>query len=187
MSDPIVALCMLAIFLFIILLGFPVAFTLMAMGIGFGYYAYFDARPHVARLQPGGRGRVPISGLRSQLWVEGLFNNRIFDLFVNQTYSVMANDVLTAVPLFLFMGYIVERANIVDRLFSDPEHRRAPRARLDGGGRADHLRAVRHRHRHRRRGRDADGPAGLSGDAQGALRHQPRRRASSAPAARWAS
>jgi len=43
MSDPVVALSMLAIFLFIILLGFPVAFTLMAMGIGFGYYAYFDA------------------------------------------------------------------------------------------------------------------------------------------------
>ena len=46
-----------------------------------------------------------------------IFDNRIFDLLVNQTYSVMANDVLTAVPLFLFMGYIVERANIVDRLF----------------------------------------------------------------------
>jgi tripartite ATP-independent transporter DctM subunit len=54
----------------------------------------------------------------AQSWVEGLFNNRIFDLFINQTYSVMANDVLTAVPLFLFMGYIVERANIVSRLFS---------------------------------------------------------------------
>ncbi|MEM9440784.1 MAG: TRAP transporter large permease subunit, partial [Pseudomonadota bacterium] len=52
-----------------------------------------------------------------QTWFEGFFNNRIFDLFINQTYSVMANDVLTAVPLFLFMGYIVERANIVTRLF----------------------------------------------------------------------
>ena len=51
-------------------------------------------------------------------WIEGFFNNRIFDLFVNQTFTVMSNEVLTAVPLFLFMGYIVERANIVDRLFS---------------------------------------------------------------------
>ena len=42
MSDPIIALSMLGIFLFIILLGFPVAFTLMAMGIMFGYYAYFE-------------------------------------------------------------------------------------------------------------------------------------------------
>jgi len=117
MSDPIVALAMLAIFLFIILLGFPVAFTLMAMGIGFGYYAYFD---------PDRMWRAYDRAVRAdadqftqiELWIEGLFNNRIFDLFVNQTYSVMANDVLTAVPLFLFMGYIVERANIVARLFN---------------------------------------------------------------------
>ncbi|MEN8197942.1 MAG: TRAP transporter large permease subunit, partial [Pseudomonadota bacterium] len=94
MTDPQVAVFMLAIFVFTILLGFPIAFTLMAMGVAFGYYAYFDA----ANMQ-------------------SIFDNRIFDLLVNQTYSVMANDVLTAVPLFLFMGYIVERANIVDRLF----------------------------------------------------------------------
>jgi tripartite ATP-independent transporter DctM subunit len=94
MSDPVIAIMMLGIFIFIIMLGFPIAFTLMAMGIGFGYYAYYDPE----RMQT-------------------LFDNRIFDLFVNQTYSVMSNDVLTAVPLFLFMGYVVERANIVDRLF----------------------------------------------------------------------
>src|SRR3546814_13500101 len=52
-----------------------------------------------------------------ELWVDGFFNNNIFDLFVNQTYSVTPNEVLTAVPLFLFMGYIVERANLVSRLF----------------------------------------------------------------------
>ena len=94
MTDPQVAIFMLGIFVLIILLGFPIAFTLVAMGFGFGYYAY--ARP-------------------DQL--EHIFNNRIFDLMVNQTYSVMINDVLVAVPLFLFMGYVVERANIVDRLF----------------------------------------------------------------------
>ena len=42
---------------------------------------------------------------------------RIFDLLVTNTYDIMSNDVLTAVPLFLFMGYVVERANILDRLF----------------------------------------------------------------------
>ena len=94
MTDPQIAVFMLGIFIFTILLGFPIAFTLVAMGVGFGYYAYFDAER-----------------------MHSLFDNRIFDLLVNQTYSVMANDVLTAVPLFLFMGYIVERANIVDRLF----------------------------------------------------------------------
>jgi tripartite ATP-independent transporter DctM subunit len=117
MSDPIVALFMLGIFLFIILLGFPVAFTLMAMGIMFGYYAYFDPdrmwRAYNRAVEGGADQWTQI-----QLWIEGLFNNRIFDLFVNQTYSVMDNDVLTAVPLFLFMGYIVERANIVARLFN---------------------------------------------------------------------
>jgi len=94
MTDPQIAVLMLGIFILLILLGFPIAFTLIAMGVGFGYYAYYDPE----RMQT-------------------IFDNRIFDLLVNQTYSVMANDVLTAVPLFLFMGYIVERANIVDRLF----------------------------------------------------------------------
>ncbi len=116
MSDPIVALIMLGIFLIIILLGFPIAFTLMAMGIGFGYYAYFDpARMWRAYDKAVAAGADQWTQI--QLWLEGLLNNRIFDLFINQTYSVMSNDVLTAVPLFLFMGYIVERANIVARLF----------------------------------------------------------------------
>jgi len=116
MSDPVIALVMLGIFLAIILLGFPIAFTLMAMGIMFGYYAYFDParmwRAYDRAVEAGADQWTQL-----ELWVEGFFNNRIFDLFVNQTYSVMANDVLTAVPLFLFMGYIVERANIVARLF----------------------------------------------------------------------
>jgi tripartite ATP-independent transporter DctM subunit len=94
LSDPAIAVTMLGIFILTIMLGFPICFTLMAMGIMFGYYAYYDPE----RMQH-------------------ILDNRVFDLFVNQTYSVMANDVLTAVPLFLFMGYIVERANIVDRLF----------------------------------------------------------------------
>src|SRR5690606_22360711 len=95
MTDPQVAIMMLALFIFVVMLGFPIAFTLMAMGVIFGYYAYYDPER-----------------------MTSIFDNRIFDLFVNQTYSVMSSDVLTAVPLFLFMGYIVERANIVDRLFT---------------------------------------------------------------------
>ncbi len=92
MTDPQVAMLQMGGLLFAIMLGFPICFTLIAMGVGFGFYAYFNA------------------GLP---WYE----NNIFDLLVNQTYSVMSNDVLVAVPLFLFMGYILERANIVDRLF----------------------------------------------------------------------
>jgi len=118
MSDPIIAIIMLGLFLFMVLLGFPIAFTLMAMGIIFGYYAYFDAdrmwRGYERMMAKGDVDTLSQFGG----WIEGLFNNRIFDLFINQTYSVMANEVLTAIPLFLFMGYIVERANIVGRLFS---------------------------------------------------------------------
>ena len=94
MTDPQVAMLMMGSFVASILLGFPICFTLVAMGVGFGYYAYAPAN-----------------------WMENPLQNTIFDLLVNQTYSVMTNDVLVAVPLFLFMGYIVERANIVERLF----------------------------------------------------------------------
>jgi TRAP-type mannitol/chloroaromatic compound transport system permease large subunit len=93
-SDPQLAIVMLGLFIFMVMLGFPIAFTLIAMGLGFGYYAYYD-----------------------ELRMQTIFDNRIFDLFVQNTFSVMSNDVLVAVPLFLFMGYIVERANIVNRLF----------------------------------------------------------------------
>lgn len=94
MTDPQVAIFMLGLFIFMVLLGFPITFTLIAMGLGFGYYAYYDP-----------------------FRMETIFDNRIFDLFVQNTFSVMSNDVLVAVPLFLFMGYIIERASIIDRLF----------------------------------------------------------------------
>jgi tripartite ATP-independent transporter DctM subunit len=92
MTDPQIGLSMLFLFIFIIMLGFPIAFTLIAMGVGFGFYAYYV---------PG----------------QEFFNNRIFTLLVQKTFEVTSSDVLTAVPLFLFMGYLVERANILDRLF----------------------------------------------------------------------
>ena len=116
MTDPQIALLMLGFFILIVFLGFPIAFTLMAMGIGFGYYAYFDA----GRMWRAFNRLGEDAGLWEQftLWIDGFLKNRIFDLFINQTYTVMSNEILTAVPLFLFMGYIVERANIVNRLFT---------------------------------------------------------------------
>lgn len=116
MTEPQVALAMLAIFIFLVFLGFPIAFTLMALGIFFGYFAYFEPSRmwrSYYRLDEDASLWESVS-----TWINGFFNNRVFDLFVNQTYTVMSNEVLTAVPLFLFMGYIVERANIVDRLFT---------------------------------------------------------------------
>jgi tripartite ATP-independent transporter DctM subunit len=97
MTNPEVALVMLALFILLVLLGFPIAFTLLAMGVGFGYYAYHR------------EGSVEV--------FSDIFNNNIFYLVNQNTYSVMENPILVAIPLFLFMGYVVERANIVDKLF----------------------------------------------------------------------
>ena len=96
MTDPQVAILMLCLFIVLVLLGFPIAFTLIAMGVAFGYYAYYTGAPDS---------------------IGDIFNNNIFYLLNQNTYSVMENDILVAIPLFLFMGYVVERANIVDKLF----------------------------------------------------------------------
>src|SRR5215212_571571 len=85
-------LLMLALIVVAIMLGFPTAFTLMGMGVFFAWLAYRSVNPQVAV-------------------------NQVLDLFVQRTYGVMSNDVLIAIPLFLFMGYLVERAQLIDRLF----------------------------------------------------------------------
>ncbi|MET4807180.1 TRAP transporter large permease subunit [Limibacillus sp. MBR-115] len=98
MTDPQVAVMMLAMFILVILLGFPICFTLMGMGVLFGVYAFYDPSYMSSILDPGVVGRLSF-------------------LITSKTYEVMSSDVLTAIPLFLFMGYVVERANIVARLF----------------------------------------------------------------------
>lgn len=97
MTNPEVALFMLGLFILLVLLGFPIAFTLLAMGVAFGYYAYHQS------------GSIET--------FTDIFNNNIFYLMNQNTYSVMENPILVAIPLFLFMGYVVERANIIDKLF----------------------------------------------------------------------
>ena len=92
MSDPVLGLTMLGLIVVAIMMGFPTAFTLMGLGMIFGYIAFWDPAHH---------------------W----WQNRIFDLMVQRTYGVMTNDTLLSVPLFVFMGYIMERAALVDRMF----------------------------------------------------------------------
>ena len=92
MSDPSLGLTMLGLIVAAIMMGFPTAFTLMGLGMIFGYLAFWDPAQH---------------------W----WQNRIFDLIVQRTYGVMVNDTLLSVPLFVFMGYIMERAALVDRMF----------------------------------------------------------------------
>ena len=79
MSDPGVALTMLGILVFAIMIGFPVAFTLMALGVGFGYYAYYQAGT-------------------------AFFDNRVFYLLTQNTFTVLNNDALVSIPLFLLMA-----------------------------------------------------------------------------------
>jgi len=117
MTDPQIALMMLGLFIVFVFLGFPIAFTLMAMGIGFGYYAYYEERRMWRKFDRLDE-TIATTWEQWSLYIKGFFDNRIFDLFVNQTFTVMSNEILTAVPLFLFMGYIVERSNIVDKLFN---------------------------------------------------------------------
>src|SRR2546421_12184924 len=85
-------LMMLSLIVVGIMMGFPTAFTLMGMGVFFAWLAYRSVNPALA-------------------------NRQVLDLFVQRTYGVMSNDVLIAIPLFLFMGYLVERAQLIDKLF----------------------------------------------------------------------
>jgi TRAP-type mannitol/chloroaromatic compound transport system permease large subunit len=93
MSDPALGLTMLVLIVVVIMMGFPTAFTLMGLGIFFGYIAFYDPS-HVS-----------------------LADNRVFDLMVQRTYGAMTNDVLISIPLFVLMGYVMERGALVDKMF----------------------------------------------------------------------
>jgi len=92
MTGGHIGLLMLALVVVAIMLGFPTAFTLMGMGMIFAWLAYRSQNPDIALQQT-------------------------LDLMVQRTYGVMANDVLISIPLFVFMGYLVERANLIEKLF----------------------------------------------------------------------
>ncbi len=92
MSDPALGLLMLGLIVVVIMMGFPTAFTLMGLGIVFGFKAFYDPNQH---------------------WVD----NRVFDLMVHRTYGAMTNDVLISIPLFVLMGYVMERGALVDKMF----------------------------------------------------------------------
>ena len=92
MSDAGLGLTMLALIVVVIMMGFPTAFTLMGLGMMFGFIAFYNpAHP----------------------WTD----NRVFDLMVERTYGAMNNDVLISIPLFVLMGYVMERGALVDKMF----------------------------------------------------------------------
>jgi TRAP-type mannitol/chloroaromatic compound transport system permease large subunit len=92
MSDPALGLLMLALIVVVIMMGFATAFTLMGLGIIFGFIAFYNP---------------------SESWI----HNRVFDLMVQRTYGAMTNDVLISIPLFVLMGYVMERGALVDKMF----------------------------------------------------------------------
>ena len=92
MSDPALGLLMLALIVVVIMMGFATAFTLMGLGMFFGFIAFYDP---------------------SHSWT----HNRVFDLMVQRTYGAMTNDVLISIPLFVLMGYVMERGALVDKMF----------------------------------------------------------------------
>jgi TRAP-type mannitol/chloroaromatic compound transport system permease large subunit len=92
MSNAALGLTMLGMIVVVIMMGFPTAFTLMGLGMMFGFYAFYDPA-------------VPF------------FSNKIFDLMVQRAFGAMNNDVLLSIPLFVLMGYIMERGALVDKMF----------------------------------------------------------------------
>jgi TRAP-type mannitol/chloroaromatic compound transport system permease large subunit len=82
-----IGLLMLGLVVVAIMLGFPTAFTLMGMGMIFTWLAYERDV------------------------------TKTLDLMVQAAFKVMSNDVLISIPLFVFMGYLVERANLIEKLF----------------------------------------------------------------------
>ena len=92
MKNGHLGLLMLALVVVAIMLGFPTAFTLMGMGMIFAWIAYRSQNPSLAV-------------------------DQTLDLMVQRTFSVMSNDVLISIPLFVFMGYLIERANLIEKLF----------------------------------------------------------------------
>lgn len=92
MSDPALGLLMLGLIVVVIIMGFPTAFTLMGLGMFFGLFAYHRT---------------------GESWAD----NHIFDLMVQRTYGAMTNDVLISIPLFVLMGYVMERGALVDKMF----------------------------------------------------------------------
>ena len=92
MSDPALGLTMLGLIVVVIMMGFPTAFTLMGLGMVFGFGAFYDP---------------------SQPWLE----NKVFNLMVQRTFGAMTNDTLLSIPLFVLMGYIMERGALVDKMF----------------------------------------------------------------------
>ncbi len=92
MSNAALGMTMLGLIVVVIMMGFPTAFTLMGLGMVFGYIAFYDP-------------------------AAGFLDNRVFDLMVQRAFGAMTNETLLSIPLFVLMGYVMERGALVDKMF----------------------------------------------------------------------
>ncbi len=92
MSNAALGMTMLGLIVVVIMMGFPTAFTLMGLGMVFGYIAFYNPSA-------------------------GFLDNRIFDLMVQRAFGAMTNETLLSIPLFVLMGYVMERGALVDKMF----------------------------------------------------------------------
>ncbi|HXE50072.1 MAG TPA: TRAP transporter large permease subunit [Ramlibacter sp.] len=92
MSNAALGMTMLGLIVVVIMMGFPTAFTLMGLGMLFGFVAFYDPAQH-------------------------FWSNRIFDLMVQRAFGAMTNETLLSIPLFVLMGYVMERGALVDKMF----------------------------------------------------------------------
>jgi TRAP-type mannitol/chloroaromatic compound transport system permease large subunit len=92
MSNAVLGMTMLGLIVVVIMMGFPTAFTLMGLGMVFGFIAFYDPAVH-------------------------FWDNRIFDLMVQRAFGAMTNETLLSIPLFVLMGYVMERGALVDKMF----------------------------------------------------------------------
>ena len=92
MSNAALGMTMLGLIVVVIMMGFPTAFTLMGLGMVFGYIAFYNP-------------------------AAGFLDNRVFDLMVQRAFGAMTNETLLSIPLFVLMGYVMERGALVDKMF----------------------------------------------------------------------
>ena len=93
-EQEIIIILMLVSLLAVLMTGFPVAFTLAGVALFFGM-------------------------LGSTL---DLFDMAFIQALPNRIYGIMTNDLLIAVPLFVFMGVMLERSKIAEELLDTMAH-----------------------------------------------------------------
>ena len=96
-----IGLIMFGAALLLLIVGYPVAFTFGAVSL------YFGALAALFELLPDGGVTI------ADWWDEFL---SMFSMMPFRIYSIMTNKILMAVPLFIFMGIVLQKSQLAERL-----------------------------------------------------------------------